>query len=168
MIVVCYGLPGTGKTTVGRALAAALSCPSLGTDAIRRRVLPEPTYTFAEREMIYRVLFFTIELLHGQGIDVVIDGTFTHRKLRRQIVELGESLGAPVRFVECVCPPDIAVQRIAGRKNSDSDARAETYHMMTEDWETNDHAYLEIDTTVPVEQNVVCIREYLAESARLA
>ncbi|MDP8223409.1 MAG: ATP-binding protein [Candidatus Lernaella stagnicola] len=164
MIVVCYGLPGTGKTTVGRALARQLDCPSLGTDVVRRRILPNPTYTFEERAMIYRALFYIIELVHEYGIDVVIDSTFTRNMLRKQIVELAGRIDTPLFFVECQCDRETAISRIRTRFSPESDARAETYDQLMENWDANPYPFLAIDTLQPVEKNIALIKKHITST----
>ncbi len=163
MIVVCYGLPGTGKTTIGRRLAEELNCPSLGTDTVRRRVLPNPTYTFEERQLIYRTLFYIIELLHQHGIHVVVDGTFTRNELRSEIVATAKRIGTPVIFVECRCDRDTAIRRIQTRQDTESDAKAETYDRLFERWEENESPHLLVDTTRPLEETVDFVLKHLED-----
>jgi adenylylsulfate kinase len=83
------GLPGSGKTTIARAAAARLGARGvpvavLELDEIRRVLTPVPSYSDAERDIVYRALVFMAVALTEAGVPVVIDAT-AHRRAWRDL-----------------------------------------------------------------------------------
>jgi adenylylsulfate kinase len=81
------GLPASGKSTVARALAAALAARGveaevLESDAVRRVLTPQPGYGRAERDLFYRALGWAAGLLAERGVPVVVDATAPRRRHR--------------------------------------------------------------------------------------
>ncbi len=106
------GLPGSGKTTLARGVAAALETRGipvkrLELDEIRRVLTPQPTYTDAEREIVYRALVYMAKLLTEAGVPVVIDAT-AHRRAWR---ELARELIPRFAEVQLRCALEICMER---------------------------------------------------------
>ncbi|MBI4611697.1 MAG: adenylyl-sulfate kinase [Candidatus Rokubacteria bacterium] len=106
------GLPGSGKTALARAVAAALRARGravrvLELDAVRKVLTPEPTYTGDEREIVYRALVYMAKLLVEAGVPVVIDAT-GHRRAWR---ELARALIPLFAEVELRCPLPLCIER---------------------------------------------------------
>lgn len=106
------GLPASGKSTIVAALrprleSLGLTVEVLESDAVRRILTPEATYSQAERDLFYRALAFTGQRLVAHGVTVIFDATASVRAYReyarRQIA----------RFAEAAidCPLDICMQR---------------------------------------------------------
>lgn len=81
------GLPGSGKSSVGREVALRLEergirARVLELDEIRRVVTPSPRYTAEEREVLYRALAYMAWLLYNEGVSVIIDATAHRRRFR--------------------------------------------------------------------------------------
>lgn len=81
------GLPGSGKSTVGREVVLRLEqrgvrARVLELDEIRRVVTPSPSYTVEEREVVYRALVYMAWLLYTEGVNVIIDATAHRRRFR--------------------------------------------------------------------------------------
>lgn len=81
------GLPGSGKSSVGREVARRLQerhmrVRVLELDEIRRVVTPVPRYTAEEREVLYRALAYMARLLYNEGVNVIIDATAHKRHFR--------------------------------------------------------------------------------------
>lgn len=82
------GLPGSGKSTIGRELEqllieAGIKVMTLNLDQIRKVLTPEPEYTDEERELVYRSLVLMAQLMveHG-GKNIIIDATGNRRRFR--------------------------------------------------------------------------------------
>jgi len=111
------GLPGSGKTALAQGVAAALHkrgipVKVLELDAIRKVVTPEPTYSDAEREIVYRALAYMAKLLTEAGVPVLIDATGPRRAwrdlARRHIPAFAE--------VQLLCPIEVCRVREESRR----------------------------------------------------
>jgi adenylylsulfate kinase len=110
------GLPGSGKSTLARAAAARLRAEAqpvrvLELDEIRAVLTPRPTYSDAEREVVYRALACMAAVLTEVGTPVIIDAT-AHRRRWRDLAR-----AAIPRFAEVQldCPLDVCRIREEGR-----------------------------------------------------
>ena len=106
------GLPASGKSTIAaelkRALAGAgLTAEVLESDALRRVLTPEPTYSLEERDLFYRALAYFGSRLVAHGVPVLFDAT-GHRRVYR---ELARSLIPQFLEVAVVCPLAVCEQR---------------------------------------------------------
>lgn len=111
------GLPGSGKSTVAKALLKKLDEQSIQTqivssDMLRKVVTPVPKYTEEERNMVYGAIVFVAKLLTQNGVNVIIDATGNRRKYRDQArKEIPKFMEAYIR-----CPLEICIQRETKRK----------------------------------------------------
>jgi adenylylsulfate kinase len=106
------GLPGSGKSTLARGAAARLAergepVVVLELDGIRRVLTPAPTYSAAERDLVYRSLVFMAVSLTEAGVPVVIDAT-GHRRAWR---DLARASIARFAEVQLECPLEVARAR---------------------------------------------------------
>ena len=106
------GPPGSGKSTLARTAARQLSVAGLPVrvlelDEIRAALTPEPTYSGAEREVVYRALVAMATLLTDAHVPVIIDAT-AHRRHWRDLARV-----AIRRFaeVQVVCPSEVCRER---------------------------------------------------------
>ncbi len=81
------GLPGSGKSTLSRALAAQLAARGvdvavLESDALRQIITPHPAYTEEQREIFYQAMTHVGRLLVDHGVPVIFDATANRRAYR--------------------------------------------------------------------------------------
>ncbi|MEU1824112.1 AAA family ATPase [Streptomyces abikoensis] len=119
MIVQLAGLPGTGKTTLGRELTRALGPKTLLLDKDRiRDTLFGPhlvVYTREQDDFCVSVMHLTAARHLGEhpGAAVVLDGRTCSRRYQVEDVQrLAEETSRPLRIIECVCPDDVAAARL--------------------------------------------------------
>lgn len=106
------GLPASGKSTIARELHAQLetlgySIEVLESDAVRRVLTPQPTYSPTERDIVYRALAFMGARLVAHGVTVIFDATATKRAYR----DFARSLIPTFIEVWVECPLELAMQR---------------------------------------------------------
>jgi len=111
------GLPGSGKTALAQGVAAALAeggvpVKVLELDEIRKVVTPDPTYSDAEREIVYRALAYMATLVTEAGVPVLIDATAPRRAWR----ELARRLIPAFAEVQLVCPIEVCREREQSRQ----------------------------------------------------
>src|SRR5574337_816335 len=114
------GPPGSGKTTLVRRVAATLEARGLPVkvlelDEIRKVITPAPTYSDAEREVVYRALAYMAKLVTEAGVPVLIDAT-AHRRAWR---ELARRLIPVFAEVQPLCPPEVCRAREERRSPGD-------------------------------------------------
>lgn len=115
--LVLAGLPGTGKSTVGEALARELGLPRLDKDRVRealfgpRHVLHDPRQDDHCMELVYAAARFSLE--SGLAPAVVIDGrTYGRAQTVRRLLAAAREAGARPVVLECRCPEDVARARL--------------------------------------------------------
>ena len=113
MLVILAGLPGTGKSTLGRALAGRLGGAVLDKDIIRRALFaPEDIeYTAAQDDFVMDFMLRTAAYLFRKdpGRVVVLDGrTFSQQYQRQRAIDLTPAW----KLIECVCSEASARARL--------------------------------------------------------
>jgi len=106
------GLPASGKSTIVAALtprleALGLRVEVLESDAVRRSLTPNPTYSHQERDLFYRALAFFGSRLVAHGITVIFDATANRREYR----DLARGLIARFMEVAVECPLEVCMAR---------------------------------------------------------
>ena len=117
MIVLRAGLPGTGKTTLARELAARIGGRVISKDEIRHALFSadEIEYSSRQDDFCLAVMLETASYLLGQhsSCTVFLDGRpFSRRYQIDNVVNAAASLHQSWRIFECVCAEEVARQRL--------------------------------------------------------
>ncbi len=165
LVVVFFGLMGTGKTTQARALAAALHLPVIHSDAVRKGLagLTPTTLTpekfgkgiydedFSRRTYEEMLRLAQEHLAAGRG--VILDASYKRGRERELVRQLAREHGAAAAFVYCTCPFKVVKERLNRRthnREAISDGRTELLAAQAKDFdplEPADRPLLELDTS---------------------
>lgn len=93
MVIWLTGLPGSGKTNLGRNLSRLLKAEGfetilLDSDEIRNLYFPRLSYDESSREFFYSALIAMADLLSRQGLLVLVPATAHRKKWRQQARKL--------------------------------------------------------------------------------
>ena len=118
MIVIIAGLPGTGKSTLARALAQRLPGAVLEKDSIRASLFPPAyvEYSQSQDDFCGEIMLQTAAYLLSKHpeLHVLLDGrTFSRRYQRDRVIEFSSQVGSTWATLECVCSEASAIARIA-------------------------------------------------------
>ncbi|MEE8401135.1 MAG: AAA family ATPase [Candidatus Hydrothermarchaeaceae archaeon] len=164
MLVLVCGLPASGKSTLSKKIAKKLKTPVLSTDAIRKHLFENPTYTSDEKDFVYKSMFLVAEYLLKADRNVVLDGTFYKRCLRGRAYDITKITGMGMAVVECRSN-DRSIRRRMGRravgKDGLSDADYEVYKKIKKDFEPIKRDHLVLDTDRPKQKNLDETLRYL-------
>ena len=139
-LVLTCGLPGSGKSTIARALARDAGFTRVASDVTRKAMAPEgissaELYSAEWTERTYAALRLRVEELLAEGGRVVADASFHESSRRAVLLDLARELHVPALVLECTVGEDEAVARLQARRGDESDADASVRRLMSERWE---------------------------------
>jgi hypothetical protein len=143
-VIVVSGLPGTGKTSLARAVAGELGCRVVSTDAVRLELFGEQKRPAGYGEGVYgaEASQRTYRALIDKGIkrmaedgSVILDGTFLKAPDRAEVRQIASVKGAAMREIECLLAPELVrgrIERRQRRQDGLSDATWQIYERQLE------------------------------------
>ncbi len=126
-LLLVGGLMGVGKSTLALALHHELGWALLSSDAVRKRLVHldpaqpqadafgQGVYNPAWTARTYNTLLLEASTALANGRSVLLDASFIRRTDRHAAARVAAAHGASVMFVECICPRESALERLAQR-----------------------------------------------------
>lgn len=149
MLLVVFGLPSVGKSTVAKLLARKVNGIVINTDVIRKKLFKKPTYEKWEKELVYKAIFLLADYLLKANQTVILDAVFPKEEYRKEAIEIAKSNRQKIYFIECRCKEKIIRERLKDRfrKRVVSDANYEIYLKLKKEWEPIKLKHFVIDTS---------------------
>lgn len=149
MLVVMSGLSGTGKTSVGGALAGRIGAALVSTDAVRAAVAAERglstamwqqyeagAYSPQVNAAVYEEMRRRAREHLRRGRPVILDGTHRRAADREAALALAREEGVPVLLVELRLSDDAALTRVLWRERErGTEAAPEAYRRHIDEFE---------------------------------
>jgi predicted kinase len=123
MVIVVFGLPGSGKSYFAKQLCDRISGEYLSSDGIRNTCFQEKEYSENGKKRIYEKLMQKIQesCLANPQKTLVVDATFYLKELREALVKKMDVLKQEVLFIEIVVDTYL-IEKRTSVKRVDSDA----------------------------------------------
>jgi aminoglycoside phosphotransferase family enzyme/predicted kinase len=163
-LVLCFGLSGSGKSTVALALAECLGAVRLRSDVERKRLFAAPPtaravpglYSAEATRRTYERLQDLAKAALMAGVAVVVDAASLRRSERDAMRLVAAQAGAGFTLLVCDAPPSVLSERVRQRLSAGSDASDATLEVLAfqqsmAEWPGRDEAAdtLRLDTDVP-------------------
>ncbi len=169
VMIVTFGVIGSGKSTFAKLLSKELSCEVMSSDIVRKDIsgIPEDERRYEEydsgiyssdiTEHTYQELFIRAAKIALSGSPVIVDASFSKRRWRESLIERAKSLDIPLYFLQTLAPRDLIEQRLVNRERqgpSVSDGRLEILDRFISEFEEpieiGEDNLITIDTTRPL------------------
>jgi len=155
--IVMRGYPGTGKSTIARALAAALHAPLIDRDVIRQKAVDIFGDVPGVGRFSYELMFALAREQLQLGLSVVVDTPLTYRTTYDQAKALAADFHIPMLVVHCQCPPEMQRRRLEGRKGKVSEFQITSWEEWLR-WKPRFEAFADegciIDTSNPLDDSL--------------
>jgi predicted kinase len=117
MLILMAGLPGTGKSTLSRALAAEIGGTVVNKDAIRAALFPvaDIEYSTEQDDFCMAIMLKVAGYIFRKDPNrrVFLDGrTFSRSYQLKRATGYAEAIGQPWHILECICSEETARKRL--------------------------------------------------------
>jgi len=166
-IIAMAGLPGTGKSTLARALSRTLNGVILDKDHMRECLFPDDliAYNRVQDDLCVEIMLQVSEYLlaHTDRRLIILDGrTYSRSDQVKPVVAAARRLGVPLVFIECRCREKTALRRIASdhaqQTHPAENRNADLYRRVTAHRQPLTVPHLTVNTDQPLE---TCLTEAL-------
>lgn len=124
MVVQMHGDPGSGKSTIARALASRIDAIVLDKDIIKSALLRAGVDEARAAGGAYEAFFAQARAFVTAGHSIVLDNPVFWESVERNWLEIAALAGSPSILIECVCPDrDELIRRLASRVALESQPR---------------------------------------------
>lgn len=167
------GLPGTGKSTLARAVAARAGGVVLDKDRVREALFPGALtdYTREQDDLCVRAMLEAAAYLtrtdgtaHRTVAHIFIDGrTFSRHVQIDEVIAAAERAGARWRIVQVTCSDAVAEERLSRKdpENPATNRDMTLYRQVKAGFEPIGYPKLEVDTTEGVDAVVEDVCRWL-------
>lgn len=122
MVIIVFGLPGSGKSYFASRLAKQLGAVYVNSDELRMKLLAERTYTDAEKLFVYDAMFESMTDAIQEKRAIVLDATFYKQSIRTKFEQAADAAGEQIIYIEVTASEELIKERVSRpRKVSEAD-----------------------------------------------
>lgn len=158
MIVIVFGLPGSGKSYFAERLAKRMNADYVNSDRLRKELFPIRTYSDREKNAVYTNMLIKMQKAIENKRNLVLDATF-HKKGTRDffINNAKDKIG----FIEVWADETILKNRLKSNRLY-SEADFEVHQLIKRQWEPLEAPHLVLESTNHnIDEMLAMAQEYL-------
>ena len=145
MIVMVFGLPGSGKSFFASQLARMLKAEYLNSDKMRRMMFDTRTYSIKEKLAVYKEMLKQMKEAERKHINLVMDATFYKNDIRKIFLD-GAKNREGIIFIEVRAEESLTRERLK-KPRKDSEADFEVYKKIKKQWQPLNEKHLILQST---------------------
>ncbi|MEO7313909.1 MAG: ATP-binding protein [Ginsengibacter sp.] len=145
MIIIIFGLPGSGKSYFASRLAEKIGSKYVNSDRIRKELFSERDYSEREKYIVYEKMLEEMRSALAQNNHLVLDATF-HKKDTRKLFTDEMQGKEEIIFLEIQADEEIIRERVK-KKREFSDADFDVYKRILQQNEPLTEPHLILQST---------------------
>ncbi len=145
MIVIVFGLPGSGKSYLASRLATRISAEYVSSDLERKKMFAKRNYSPEEKLLVYEDIFSRMRQALKEHKNMVLDATFYKHDIRKKFIDEAGKSGTII-FIEVEAKESLIRERL-NRKREDSEADFKIYNIICSQWEPMHEEHLKLEST---------------------
>lgn len=145
MIIIVFGLPGSGKSYFASRLAKVMHANYVNSDKVRKEIFEKRVYSEQEKRAVYNEMLEQMKEAARQKKNLVLDATFHKKDTREMFVEEMKDKGG-ILFIEVQADENIIRERLK-KPRLYSEADFEIYKLIYRQNEPLDEPHLILKST---------------------
>lgn len=122
MVIIVFGLPGSGKSYFASRLAKKLGAIYVNSDELRMKLLAVRNYTDAEKLFVYDQMLKAMTEAITKKKPIVLDATFYREAIRTKFEQAAYGYQEQIIYIEVTAAEELVAERVSRpRKHSEAD-----------------------------------------------
>lgn len=159
MVIIIFGLPGSGKSYFASRFAKVINAAYINSDKVRKETFEKSVYSDLQKKAVYDKMLEQMKLSVKQNKNVVLDATFHKENTRKTFVEEMKDKGG-ISFIEIQADENTIRERLK-RPRPYSDADFEVYKIISQQNEPLNEPHLILKSTDNINEMVQTATDYL-------
>ncbi|MEO9021965.1 MAG: ATP-binding protein [Ginsengibacter sp.] len=143
IIVIVFGLPGSGKSYFAERLAKKIHATYINSDQSRMEMYKKRTYSETEKKAVYHAMLDKMNDAISQNKSVILDATF-HKESTRNIFT--KKAPGKILFME-VWADDAIIRERLKKERVLSEADYKIHQLISQQWEPIEEEHLLLEST---------------------
>lgn len=163
MIILVFGLPGSGKSYFASRLAKSIKAQYANSDKIRKELFTDRKYTIDEKAKVYNVMIERMRMAIRQNETIVLDATFFKKDIRKNFWKISQASEVKMICIEIQAEQAVIEERLK-KKRQYSEADFDVYLQVEKAFEPMDSEHLVLQSTQDnLTEMIDAARLYLAK-----
>jgi len=100
MVIIVFGLPGSGKSYFASRLASKLNARYVNSDELRIKMFSKRNYADAEKMLVYNSMLAALSDALSKKMQIVLDTTFYKESIRNKFEQTARAFKEKIIYIE--------------------------------------------------------------------